>query len=182
MGTTLATLRPPAGAKHRRKRLGRGYGSGHGTTAGRGQKGQTARSGAPKGPGFEGGQMPLQRRLPKRGFKNPFRVAYAAVNVGELARLFKAGEVVALAELKVRGLVPRRAVRWKLLAEGELGHSLKVQAQACSAAAQAKVIAVGGTVELPPGRVAVEAQARGGPRDAAVVDAAVVTDGQGAGS
>jgi len=152
MGTTLATLQPPAGAKHRRKRLGRGYGSGHGTTAGRGQKGQTARSGAPKGPGFEGGQMPLQRRLPKRGFKNPFRVAYAACNVGDLARLFQAGEVVDLAGLKTRGLVPRRAERWKLLAEGELGHALVVQAQACSAAALAKVAAAGGTVELPPGR------------------------------
>lgn len=157
MGTTLATLRPPAGAKRPKKRLGRGYGSGHGTTAGRGQKGQTARSGAPKGPGFEGGQMPLQRRLPKRGFKNPFRVAYAAVNVGELSRVFQPGATVDLGALKTRGLVPRRAERWKLLAEGELTHALTVHAQACSAAAQAKVAAAGGVVELPADRATEQA-------------------------
>lgn len=149
MGTTLSDLSPPAGARRSRKRIGRGYGSGNGTTAGRGQKGQKSRSGGAMGPWFEGGQMPLQRRLPKRGFKNPFRVAYAAVNVGQLAKLFEAGAVVESDTLKAKGLIPRNSERWKLLGAGEVGHGLTVRPQACSASARKKIEAAGGAVELP---------------------------------
>ncbi len=148
MGTTLSTLTPPPGAKHRQKRLGRGHGSGRGTTAGRGEKGQGSRSGPDLGRGFEGGQMPLQRRLPKRGFKNPFRIDYAPVNVGQLTKVFGIDEVVDLDSLKSRGMAPRNAQRVKILGNGDVLHSLTVKAHAFSKAAIAKIQAVGGRTEV----------------------------------
>lgn len=148
MGRTLADLSPPAGAKARRKRVGRGHGSGNGTTAGRGQKGQKSRSGGAMGPWFEGGQMPLQRRLPKRGFKNRSRVEYAPVNVGDLGQAFAAGDVVDIETLRAKGLVPRKAERAKLLGMGDLSERVIVRVQGCSASARQKVEASGGTVEI----------------------------------
>lgn len=148
MGTTLATLSPPRGARHSRKRVGRGPGSGHGTTAAKGQKGQKSRSGASPARGFEGGQMPLQRRLPKRGFKNPFRVAYDAVNIGRLAAAFEAGTTITIDDVREKGLVPRASLRFKVLGEGELGHALTIKAQACSKSAKAKIEQAGGQVEI----------------------------------
>jgi large subunit ribosomal protein L15 len=101
----LQDLRPPFGAKKNVKRVGRGTGSGHGTTAGRGSKGQLSRSGGGKGAGFEGGQTPIYRRLPKRGFNNKFKVEYAVVNVGDLERVFESGDEVDGEALKEKGLV-----------------------------------------------------------------------------
>ena len=150
MGTTLSTLKPPEGARHRRKRVGRGFASGNGRTAGRGIKGQKSRSGAPIPPGFEGGQMPLQRRLPKRGFKNPFRIDYHGVNVGDLARHFEAGATITEDDLKQRGLMPKGAERAKILGGGELGHQLTVTAHAFSKTARAKIEGAGGAVEVIP--------------------------------
>src|SRR5215510_10340228 len=103
----LSHLRPASGAVKKRKRLGRGTGSGHGKTSGKGHKGRGARSGGNTPPGYEGGQMPLQRRLPKRGFHNPFRVEYSTVNVGQLDSGFEAGAVVDAEVLHARGLVRR---------------------------------------------------------------------------
>ena len=140
-------LAPAPGAKKRVKRVGRGVGSGHGKTSCRGGKGQTARSGGSIAPGFEGGQMPLQRRLPKRGFHNPFRTAYEVVNVGQL-EAFEAGSEVNPAALRARRLVRRGAALVKILADGELTHGLTVRAHAVSAAARKKIEAAGGTVEL----------------------------------
>jgi len=148
MGTTLSTLKPPAGAKHNRKRLGRGQGTGQGTTAGRGQKGQGSRSGPDLGRGFEGGQMPLQRRMPKRGFKNIFRVEYAAVNLGALAQRFGAGEVVDPDAIRAKGMAPRKAKLVKVLGNGELPHALTVKAHAFSKSAVEKIQAAGGKVEV----------------------------------
>jgi large subunit ribosomal protein L15 len=140
-------LAPAPGAKKRRKRVGRGVGSGHGKTSCRGGKGQTARSGGSIRPGFEGGQMPLQRRLPKRGFHNPFRTAYEVVNVGQL-EAFAAGSAVDPAALREKRLVRRGAAPVKVLAEGALTRGLTVRAHAVSAAARKKIEAAGGTVEL----------------------------------
>jgi large subunit ribosomal protein L15 len=100
------------------------------------------------GPWFEGGQMPLQRRLPKRGFKNPFRVEYAPVNVGDLSEAFGSEEVVDMASLRAKGLVPRKALRVKILGMGEVKQGLTVRPQACSASARQKIEAQGGTVEI----------------------------------
>ncbi|MBF0341868.1 MAG: 50S ribosomal protein L15 [Magnetococcales bacterium] len=134
----------PAGGRSV-KRVGRGIGSGHGKTSCRGQKGQSARSGGYHKVGFEGGQMPLQRRLPKRGFKNAFRKVYAVVNVQDLD-LFEAGSHVGLDELKANGLVGRERDGIKLLAQGELSKPLTIQVDRASAAAIAKVRAAGGEV------------------------------------
>lgn len=145
MGTTLSDLKPPAGAKHKRKRVGRGHGSGWGTTAGRGQKGQKSRSGGPMGPWFEGGQMPLQRRLPKRGFVNIFRTEFHPVNVGQLALAFGAGETIDLTTLVEKGLAPRKATHVKILGNGSIAHGVTVKAQGFSKSAKAKIEAAGGT-------------------------------------
>jgi large subunit ribosomal protein L15 len=150
MGTTLSTLRPPKGASHRIKRLGRGTGSGRGTTAGRGDKGQGSRSGKDKSVGFEGGQMPLQRRLPKRGFKNVFRVEYAPVNLGQLGKACTAGETVDPTLMRQRGMAPRTAELVKILGNGELPHKLTVKAHAFSKSAVEKIQAAGGTIEVLP--------------------------------
>lgn len=143
----LSDLQPPRGAKHRRKRVGRGPGSGHGVRAGRGNKGHKSRSGFKQKPGFEGGQMPLHRRVPKRGFHNPFRTEYAIINLDDLAARFDPGAVVTPELLRERGLVKTdRPV--KVLARGELDKPLTVRAHRFSAAAADKIRRAGGTVEL----------------------------------
>jgi large subunit ribosomal protein L15 len=143
----LHELAPPPGARRRRKIVGRGPGSGHGQTAGRGDKGQKARSGKGIAPWFEGGQLPLHRRVPKRGFTNPFRVTYAAVNLKDLAR-FAAGTHVTPAALREAGLIRRGEVRVKILAEGQLANPVTVAAHKFSKAAAEKIRARGGTVEV----------------------------------
>lgn len=147
MGTTLHTLKPPKGARHKMKRVGRGIGSGKGKTSGRGMKGQMARR-QPTRPGFEGGQNPIHRRVPKRGFVNIFRVEYQAVNVALLQGKYEAGEEVTLESLREKGLVPKRAKRIKLLGTGDISTSVKVRVHACSDAAKGKVEAAGGSVEI----------------------------------
>jgi large subunit ribosomal protein L15 len=144
----LHDLKPRPGAKHRRKRLGQGESSGHGKTSGRGGKGQTARSGSSIRIGFEGGQMPLIRRIPKRGFNNSrFGTHYLAVNVGDLDR-FDSGARVDEAALRSAGLANGRASGVKILGGGELSKKLVVSASAFSASARAKIEAKGGTCEI----------------------------------
>src|SRR5437868_9084734 len=144
----LHTLKPNPGAKHRRKRLGQGESSGHGKTSGRGGKGQTARSGSSIRIGFEGGQMPLIRRIPKRGFNNArFTIQYVAVNVGDLNQ-FDNGAKVDEVALRAIGLANGRADGVKILGEGELTKKLSVSASAFSATAKAKIEAKGGTCEI----------------------------------
>jgi len=145
---TLSNLKPFPGSKHREKRVGRGPGSGHGKTACRGQKGQRSRSGGGVPPWFEGGQMPLIRRLPKRGFKNPFRVEYEVVNIRDLAKRFSEGAVVDVKALKAAGLVKGRQVRVKLLGDGEIDFALTVKVHAASRSAREKIEKAGGRVEL----------------------------------
>ena len=145
----LEELSPAPGAKRRPKRIGRGPASGHGKTSGRGHKGQKARAGGRKGPGFEGGQMPLHRRVPKRGFINPFRREYAIVNLAALARAFAAGAIVnpdRLVEARLIKKADRGAV--KVLGEGGLAHALTVRAHAFSRSAVAKIEAAGGQAEV----------------------------------
>ncbi len=149
MGTSLSDLKHNPGANRKRKRIGRGMGSGHGQTAGKGVKGQKARTGHHGARiGFEGGQMPMQRRLPKRGFKNPFRKEAFAVNLGHLCERFD-GEVDVEA-MKNAGMVPRTAPLVKVLAEGDVTKKLTVRAHAFSAAAKAKLEQAGGVAELVP--------------------------------
>ena len=148
MGTRLNDLKPRPGANRKRKRIGRGVGSGHGQTAGKGVKGQKARTGHHGARvGFEGGQMPMQRRLPKRGFKNPFRVEAFAINVGALSQRFGEG-VVDVETMKNAGMVPRTAPRVKVLGEGEVGKKLTVRAHAFSESAKAKLEKAGGAAEV----------------------------------
>ena len=142
----LHELKPAPGSHTRKTRRGRGIGSGLGKTAGRGQKGQKARSGGGVRPGFEGGQMPLVRRLPKRGFKNPFRVEYEVVNVGQL-NVFEPGADVTVEALKRQRLV-RRDLPVKILGEGDLDRALTVHAHKFSKQAQAKIEAAQGRAEL----------------------------------
>jgi large subunit ribosomal protein L15 len=143
----LSELQPSPGSKHKKKRVGRGPGSGWGKTAGRGHKGQNSRAGGPKGPGFEGGQMPLTRRIPKRGFTNIFRQAWAIVNLRDLQR-FAADSVVDHDVLKEAGLVGVKTQRIKLLAQGEVTVPLTVKVQAVSAQARERIEAAGGRVEV----------------------------------
>lgn len=147
----LDDLKPAPGAKKARKRVGRGTGSGHGKTATRGHKGQKARSGGAKGPGFEGGQNPLQRRLPQYpGFKNPFKVAYTALNLDSL-NVFADGEEVTLGALISKGLIKKSDLPVKLLARGELKSKIKlVQVHGASKKAIEAVEKNGGTVEILP--------------------------------
>ena len=136
----------PTARKYAR-RVGRGVGSGRGKTAGRGFKGQKSRSGSSRKLGFAGGQMPLYRRLPKRGFSNqPFKVVYVVINVGDL-KDFKANAEVGLAELKSAGLIPRNTKLLKVLGEGELKHALKVKAHKFSAKAKEAIAKAGGAAE-----------------------------------
>jgi len=144
----LHDLRPRPGAKHRRKRLGQGEATGHGKTSGRGGKGQTARSGSSIRIGFEGGQMPLIRRIPKRGFNNARHTTrYLPVNLESLNR-FEDGARVDEATLRDAGLANGRAAGIKILGDGELTRKLTVSAHAFSAAAKARIEAKGGTCEL----------------------------------
>ena len=142
----LSNLTNTPGARHRRKRVGRGCGSGMGKTATRGHKGQNARKGHKQKLGFEGGQMPLVRRLPKRGFNNArFRVEALAVNVSTLEKLFNAGDEITIESLAAKGLSDNKRPRVKILATGELTKKFTVKVP-CSAAAKAKIEAAGGTV------------------------------------
>lgn len=143
----LNDLKPPKGAKRASKRVGRGQGSGQGKTAGRGHKGAKSRSGFKRKRGFEGGQMPLHRRVPKRGFHNPFRIEYNVVNLDAIADRFEAGAVVTPEVLREQGLA--RKGRWpiKVLARGEIGKPLTVQAHRFSAKAVEKIQAAGGAAE-----------------------------------
>jgi large subunit ribosomal protein L15 len=143
----LNNLRPPKGATHSIKRIGRGQGSGQGKTAGRGHKGAQSRSGYKVKRGFEGGQMPLHRRVPKRGFHNPFRVEYQVVNLDTLGERFEAQTVVTPELLAERGLVARAADPIKVLARGEVGKALTVRAHKFSGKAAEKIAAAGGTAE-----------------------------------
>lgn len=147
MGTTLETLQPPAGARKRRKRVGRGIGSRRGKTSTRGVKGQLARHNQMPDH-FEGGQNPIQRRIPKRGFVNIHRVEIHGVNVGRLEGAFAAGESVTVDSLHARGLVPKRAKLVKLLGEGELKTRLSIQLHGVSESAKQKIEAAGGTVQV----------------------------------
>ena len=146
----LNDLRPNKGAKKARKRIGRGNASGHGTTAGRGTKGQLSRSGGGKGAGFEGGQQPLAMRLPKLpGFKNRNRVEYAPVNVARLDGLFNDGDTVTVEALVEKGVIKRTYELVKVLGDGELTKKLTVSVDKVSASAKAKIEAAGGKVEAP---------------------------------
>ncbi|MGH7466922.1 MAG: 50S ribosomal protein L15 [Longimicrobiales bacterium] len=144
--TDLSNLSRPAGANRGRKRLGRGPGSGKGKTSGKGHKGQKARTGHHGTPAwFEGGQMPLQRRVPKRGFKNPFRTTYDVVNVGALQRL---EESVVTPEVLHRHRLADMGRPIKVLADGALSRKIELKVHAISQAARAKIEAAGGSVEL----------------------------------
>ena len=142
----LSNLKSPEGSRTTRKRVGRGHGSGWGKTSGRGHKGQNSRSGGGVRLGFEGGQMPMYRRLPKRGFKNHFRVEYDLVNVRDLAR-FEAGAEVGPEQLAAAGLV-RKGRLIKLLGDGEVGAALTLKVHKASKSATAKVQAAGGSIEV----------------------------------
>jgi large subunit ribosomal protein L15 len=143
----LSNLKPPKGAKHSKKRVGRGQGSGQGVQAGRGHKGAKSRSGWKMKRGFEGGQMPLHRRVPKRGFHNPFREAYEVVNLESLELRFDAGADVTPDVLRERGIVTR-AGKVKILARGEISKALTVRAHKFSGKAAEKIAAAGGTAEV----------------------------------
>jgi large subunit ribosomal protein L15 len=142
---TLSTLRPVAGSHRSRKRVGRGPGSGLGKTSGKGHKGQKARSGGNTNTGFEGGQMPMYRRLPKRGFTNPFKVTYLAVNLRDLDRL--SGDEVSPESLTAAGIMRKVSEPVKLLGHGDIGRALVVKGVRASASAKAKIEAAGGRVE-----------------------------------
>jgi large subunit ribosomal protein L15 len=145
---SLTGLKPPKGAKHAKKRVGRGQGSGHGKTASRGHKGAKSRSGFTHKRGFEGGQMPLHRRMPKRGFHNPFRIEYAVVNLDTIADVFDAGSEVTPELLQERGLIAGARKKVKVLARGDISKKLTVRAHKFSGKAQEKITAAGGTAEV----------------------------------
>lgn len=143
----LNELSPPPGSQKSSKRLGRGVGSGTGKTAGRGTKGYNSRSGGGVRPGYEGGQMPLQRRLPKRGFTNIFRKKIAVVNIRDLSR-FESGSVVDEKALIEAGLIKGRRDGVKLLGNGEISHPLEIKVNLISNSARQKIEAAGGKVEV----------------------------------
>jgi large subunit ribosomal protein L15 len=147
MAVNLSNLKPPRGSRHRKVRVGRGIGSKLGRTAGKGNKGQKSRKGYSRRPGFEGGQMPLRRRIPKRGFHNPFRSEYAVVNV-EMLNAFEAGETVTPEALLARGMVRRERAPVKILGDGELKSALTVRAHKFSKSAGEKITRAGGKVEI----------------------------------
>lgn len=142
----LDRLKPPKGAIKRRKRIGRGPGSGHGKTSCRGHKGANARSGGGVLPGFEGGQMPLQRRLPKRGFHNIFKKRKVTLNIKDLVR-FEQGSVVDMKAFITAGLIKSTSPGIKLLGEGTISYPLTLKVHACSKTAKEKIEAAGGKVE-----------------------------------
>ena len=142
----LSSLRPPKGQTHAPKRVGRGMGTGHGKTSGRGHKGQGSRSGSKTRRGFEGGQMPLQRRLPKRGFRNIFRKRFAIVNLAQLAEL---GETAVTPEtLLQRGIIHKLYDGLKILGEGEITTAIAVSAHRFSRSAAEKIAKAGGKTEI----------------------------------
>jgi large subunit ribosomal protein L15 len=142
-----STLKPAAGSKHSKKRVGRGHGTGQGTQAGRGHKGAQSRSGYKFKRGFEGGQMPLHRRVPKRGFHNPFRTEYAVVNLDTLAERFDAGTVVTPELLREQGVIHGGSQHIKVLARGDISKKLTVRAHKFSGKAAEKIAAAGGAAE-----------------------------------
>jgi large subunit ribosomal protein L15 len=143
----LNELSPADGSKKSRQRLGRGVGSGWGKTAGRGSKGQGARSGGGVRPGYEGGQMPIHRRLPKRGFTNIFKKNFAVINIRDLAR-FESGSTVDEVELVKCGLIKGTYDGIKLLGQGEIDYPLQIKVNAVSESARKKISSAGGTVEV----------------------------------
>src|SRR5574337_2843 len=147
MPVDLSNLKPPKGSRRRRFRVGRGIGPKLGKTAGAGNKGQKSRSGYSRRAGFEGGQMPLHRRIPKRGFHNPFDRSVSVVNVGQL-NSFAAGETVTPESLRARGFVRRAGDAVKILGDGELKTKLVVHAHAFSESAKQKIAAAGGSIEV----------------------------------
>ncbi|EAQ82585.1 50S ribosomal protein L15 [Blastopirellula marina] len=140
----------------KRKRIGRGPGSGHGKTSGRGHKGAKSRAGYSRNPIFQGGTMPLVRRVPKRGFFNKFAITVAAINITDLEREFSAGEEVTLESLRAKGLAKRRYDELKILGTGELTKKLTVSAHRFSASAKEKIEAAGGSCVIIPGKTPVE--------------------------
>jgi large subunit ribosomal protein L15 len=144
----LTDLKPADGSKQTKKRIGRGQGSGSGKTASRGHKGAQSRSGYKRKRGFEGGQMPLHRRVPKRGFHNPFRIEYEVVNLDQLGARFDAGTVVTPELLRERRIVPAGDARVKVLGRGEVGKALTVHAHKFSGKAAEKIQAAGGVAEV----------------------------------
>jgi large subunit ribosomal protein L15 len=149
MSITLHNLHPNEGATKDKKRLGRGRGSGKGKTSGKGVKGQKARPGHHGARlAFEGGQMPMPRRIPKRGFKNPNRIEAFPINVAQLEKLFEAGATVDLATLRAKGVVPKLVQHVKILGEGDLKKKLTIKANGVSESARAKIEAAGGTIEI----------------------------------
>ena len=158
MSITLHNLHPNEGATKAKKRLGRGRGSGTGKTSGKGVKGQKARPGHHGARfAFEGGQMPMPRRIPKRGFKNPNRVEAFPINVETLEKQFDAGATVDLASLQAKGIVPKLVETVKILAEGKLTKKLVIKTHRISESAKAKVEAAGGSVEIVETQVAPKA-------------------------
>ena len=143
----LSELKPPVGSRKKRKRVGRGNGSGHGKTSCRGSKGQNARSGGGVKPGFEGGQMPLTRRLPKRGFKNHFRKDIIAVNLEALSK-FEEGAVVDADRLMALGIIKRAGDGIKIRGKGDINCPLKIKVNGISQSAREKIEASVGTVEV----------------------------------
>ncbi|MGE0446026.1 MAG: 50S ribosomal protein L15 [Vicinamibacterales bacterium] len=144
----LSNLKPADGSTHAKKRVGRGHGSGQGAQAGRGHKGAQSRSGFTFKRGFEGGQMPLHRRIPKRGFHNPFRTEYAVVNLDTLAERFDSGTVVTPELLREQGLIHSVKQPVKVLARGDVSKKLTVRAHKFSGKAAEKIAAAGGTTEV----------------------------------
>ena len=144
---SLNNLRPPKGAKHSKKRVGRGQGSGQGKTAGRGHKGAQSRSGYSYKRGFEGGQMPLHRRMPKRGFNNLFRKEYTVVNLDQLEGQFDAGAVVTVDTLRAAGLIHNSRLPVKVLGRGDVTKAFTVHAHKFSGKAAEKLAAAGGKAE-----------------------------------
>lgn len=140
-------LKPADGSRKRKKRVGRGIGSGHGKTSCRGHKGQKSRSGGTRGPGFEGGQMPLQRRIPKRGFKNIFKIEFAIVNLDVINKIENI-DVITPEVLIERGIVKNPKDGIKILGKGEIKRAITVKADAFSSSASDKITAAGGKVEV----------------------------------
>jgi large subunit ribosomal protein L15 len=161
--TNLSTLRPPKGATANRKRVGRGMGSGMGKTSARGHKGQRSRSGSRMMRGFEGGQMPLHRRIPKRGFTNIFRTEYRVINVESLDGL---GESTITQEVLVKSGLAGKNDLIKILGDGELKSALHVQAHKFSKSAEEKIAKAGGKIELLGGEVAAKAEGKLAPKAA----------------
>ncbi len=147
----LSNLKPAAGSHKKEKRIGRGEGSGHGGTATRGMNGQRSRSGAKFKIWFEGGQMPLQRRIPKRGFRNPFKVEYQEVNVGSIQKLIDNNKIeadnITAATLYKCGLISKAGEPYKILGDGELKSKINIEAHAFSASAKEKIQSLGGTIK-----------------------------------